>query len=291
MRRRQFLQTSAVAAASMMTLPSFLSSCASSGKGASGRTDSIGLQLYSLRDILPKDPKGVLKKVADFGYKEIETYGYSDGMIYGMPFADFGKYVKDLGMRVVSGHYGLEMAKSDSWEKVVTDAKSIGQEYIIMPYIQEPQRKSIDDYKQICAALNRAGEVCNKNGIRFGYHNHAFEFDKLDGQIPFDVMLTELDPKKVGMEMDIYWVVRAGQDPFKYFEKYPGRFEQWHVKDMDKTDKNKNADLGTGTIDYKPYFAKAKQLGMKHFYVEQETYPGASIDSIGNCIKYLKTIV
>jgi sugar phosphate isomerase/epimerase len=159
---------------------------------------------------------------------------------------------------------------------------------MVVPYINEPDRKSIDDYKKICADLNAAGEVCNKNGIRFGYHNHAFEFETMDGQIPFDVMLSELDPKKVGMEMDIFWVINAGKDPIEYFKKHPGRFEQWHVKDMSKEDRNKNADIGTGSIDYKPIFAQAKLSGMKHWYVEQETYPGAPIDSAAASATFLK---
>ena len=114
---------------------------------------------------------------------------------------------------------------------------------------------------------------------------------ELEGKIPYDVMLAELDNNKCGMEMDIFWVVNAGFDPLTYFEKYPGRFEQWHVKDMDKSDKNKNADVGTGTIDYKPIFAKAKQSGLKHFYVEQESYPGEPIKSVEASAKYMKSIL
>lgn len=282
MRRREFIKSSAVAAAGVLALPTFLQA---------KKEANIGLQLYTLRDTIPKDPKGVLQKVASFGYKELETYSYRDGKIFGLPFSEFGSFVKDLGMKVVSGHYGLDMAKSDAWEKAVTDAKSIGQQYLVVPFLQESERKSIDNYKRICESLNKAGEIAKKNKMKFGYHNHAFEFDTVDGQIPFDVMLKELDPKLVHMEMDIYWVVNAGKDPIKYFETYPGRFEQWHVKDMDKTDKQRNADVGTGTIDWKAIFAKAKQSGMKHFYIEQESYPGAPIDSTEASIKYLKSIL
>jgi sugar phosphate isomerase/epimerase len=288
MRRREFIQSSAAAAAGLLVMSS---GCAKTATAAVAGDKGIGLQIYTLRDTIFKDPKGVLKQVADFGYTKLETFAYKDGSIFGMPFADFGKYMKDLGMKVTSGHYGLDQAKSDSWEKAVTDAKSIGQEYLVVPYLQEPDRKTIDDYKKVCEALNKAGEVVKKNGLKFGYHNHAFEFQTLEGQMPYDVMLKELDPKLVDMEMDIFWVVNAGQDPVKYFEKYPGRFTQWHVKDMEKTDKMRNADVGTGTIDWKNIFANAKKSGMKHFYVEQETYPGAPIDSVGQSIKYLKTIL
>ena len=283
MKRREFVQTSAFAAVGLLSLPSFLN--IAKAKGA------LGLQLYTLRDSIFKDPKGVIQKVAGFGYKELETFSYQDGKIFGMPFLEFGSFVKGLGMKVISGHYGLDQAKSNTWEEAVTDAKSIGQKYIVVPYLVDTERKSIDDYKKICDNLNKAGEVCNKHGIRFGYHNHAFEFDALEGQIPFDVMLAELDPKYVGMEMDIYWVVRAGKDPIQYFEKYPGRFEQWHIKDMDKGNQDRNADLGTGSIDYKPIFAKAKKSGMKHWYVEQESYPGDPMDSVAASARFLKTLL
>lgn len=283
MKRREFVQTASFAAAGLLSLPSFMAA----GKAKKG----IGLQLYTLRDTIGKDPKGVLQKVASFGYKNLETYGYNNGKIFGLEFHEFSQFVKGLGMRVTSGHYGLSMIKGDTWQKAIDDAKKAGQEFMVVPYINEPERKSIDDYKRICADLNQAGEVCNKNGIRFGYHNHAFEFEQMEGQIPFDVMLKELDHKNVGLEMDIFWVVNAGQDPLKYFKMYPGRFEQWHVKDMDKTDRNKNADVGTGSIDYKPIFAQAKLSGMKRWYVEQESYPGDPIDSAAACAKFMKTIL
>ncbi|MEO5602276.1 MAG: sugar phosphate isomerase/epimerase [Cyclobacteriaceae bacterium] len=284
MKRRQFLHTSALATAGFLTL----NSCANTKTGKMKIKGDLGLQLYTLRDSIPKDPKGIIKKVASFGYKELETYSYSDGKIFGMPFSEFGSFVKDQGMRVMSGHYGIDQARGDNWEKAVTDAKSIGQKYMVVPYLADTERKSIDDYKKVCESLNKAGEVCNSNGIRFGYHNHAFEFTTLEGQIPYDVMLAELDPKMVGLEMDIYWVVRGGQDPLQYFTKYPGRFEQWHVKDMDRNNKDRNADVGTGSIDYVQIFSKAKESGMEHWYVEQESYPGDPIDSVAACAKYLK---
>jgi sugar phosphate isomerase/epimerase len=283
MKRREFIQTSAFTVVGLLSMPSFIQ--------AAKNQYAIGLQLYTLRDTIPKDPKGVIQRVAALGYKELETYGYADGKIFGMDFKEFAAYVKGLGMKIVSGHYPLELAGSDKWPQAVADAKAIGQKYMVVPYIQEPERSTIESYKKICATLNKAGEICNKSGIRFGYHNHAFEFDTVDGQIPYDVMLAELDPKKVSMELDLYWVYRAGKNPFSYFEKYPGRFEQWHVKDMDKTNRDRNADIGTGSIDFKALFAKAKQSGLKHFYVEQESYSGEPIDSVAASIKNLKTIL
>lgn len=284
MKRREFVQTASFAAVGLLSLPSFLAA----GKAQKG---GMGLQLYTLRDTIGKDPKGVLQKVASLGFKELETFGYNDGKIFGLDFTEFNKFVKGLGMKVTSGHYGLGLIKGDNWQKAIDDAKKNGQEFMVMPYINEPDRKSIDDYKKICADLNKAGEMCNKSGIRFQYHNHAFEFDKLNDEIPFDVMLKELDPKKVGMELDIFWIVNAGHDPLQYFAKYPGLFEQWHIKDMDKADKNKNANVGTGAIDFKPIFAQAKLAGLKHWYVEHDTFPGEPIESVAAGAKYLKTIL
>lgn len=284
MKRRQFLQRTAASAAGFLMLPAV--SC------SGGYKDQMGLQLYTLRESIFQDPKQVLKMVADCGYRELETFAYEDGKIYGMPFAEFGSYVDDLGMKVVSGHYGLDLTRSDSWEEAISDAKSIGQKYMVVPYLNEPDRKNIDDYKKICEQLNKAGETCNKLGMRFGYHNHAFEFESMQGEIPFDLMLAELDPDLVGIELDIYWVVRAGEDPARYFDQYPGRFEQWHVKDMDKTDQDRNSDIGQGTIDYKAlFFDQAKLSGMKHWYVEQESYPGEPIESVRASAAFLRSIL
>lgn len=282
MKRRDFIKTSAVTAAGLLSFPALSSPAKIKGQ--------LGLQLYTLRDSIHADPKGVLGRVANYGYKELETFSYRDGKIFGMAFTDFGNYVKDLGMKVVSGHYGLDQAISDSWDAAIADAKSIGQEYMVVPYLVDTDRKSLDDYKKVCVQLNKAGEACKKQGMKFGYHNHAFEFDAMEGKKPFDLMLAELDPKLVSIEMDIYWIVRAGEDPIQYFEKYPGRFEQWHVKDMEKHNKDRNANIGTGSIDYTRIFAKAKQSGMKHWYVEQESYPGEPIESVGASADYLKKL-
>lgn len=282
MKRRVFIETSAMAAAGLF----FLKGCSPAAKKASG----VGLQLYTLRDTISNDPKGVLERVASFGYEKLETYGYNDGKIFGLDFKEFGNVVKDLGMKVTSGHYGLDQVTSDRWEKAIADAKSIGQEYMVVPWLNESDRTSIDDYKRICESLNKAGEICNNNGMKFGYHNHAFEFDEMDGQTPFDLILDETDPKLVHIEMDIFWVVNANRDPLAYFEKYPGRFEQWHVKDMDKNDRHRNADIGAGSIAWKPIFEKAQQSGLKHYYVEQESYPGEPIDSVEASIQYLREL-
>jgi len=282
MDRRKFIQTSSITAAGLLTLPSFLE--------AAKKKSAIGLQLYTLRDVIMKDVKGVLTSVAAMGYTEAETYGYKDGKLFGMPIAEFGSFMKSIGMKTVSGHYGIDMT-TNGWDRSCTDAKSLGQSYVVVPWMDKKYYNSLDELKKTCDMLNKSGEVAKKYGLQMGYHNHAFELEKVEGKVIMDTMLEQLDAKLVTWEMDIYWVVRAGQDPVKYFEKYPGRFQLWHVKDMDKSNPENNADVGTGTIDFKNLFAKAKQSGMKKFFVEQETYPSTPIESTKNCINYLKTIL
>lgn len=290
MKRRDFLTYSAYAAGSVM-LSSWLSACSRSSK------KSIGLQLYTLRDVIFKDLRGTLEKVAGFGYSEVETFSYGDGKIFGQPFADFVKITRDLGLRVSSGHYltGFNQNSSGNlrtgWEKAVEDASTAGQKYMVIAYLFEGERQSIDDYKRLCQEMNKAAEACKSAGIRLGYHNHAFEFEAIDNQIPYDVMLAELDPQLVCMELDLYWIIRAGKSPDDYFKKYPGRFELWHVKDMHKDNPDKNADLGQGSINFPEIFRQARQAGMKHFYVEQETYEISSLVSTENNFRYVSGII
>lgn len=283
MDRRKFIQTSAVATAGLLTVPSFFAEA--KGKKA------IGLQLYTLRDVIMSDVKGTLNSVAAWGYTEVETYGYGDGKLFGLPVAEFSAHLKGLGVKIVSGHYGIDLATGSKWEQACADAKMMGQKYVVVPWMDKQYYSSLNVLKKTCDSLNKAGEVAKKYGLQLGYHNHAFEFEQVEGKVIFDTMLQQLDPKLVAWEMDIYWVVRAGQDPVKYFEKFPDRFQLWHVKDMDKSDAEKNADVGTGSIDFKNLFTKAKQAGMKNFFVEQETYPVNPMQSTENCIKYLKTIL
>jgi sugar phosphate isomerase/epimerase len=287
MKRREFIQTS-MAAAAIVSLPSFMVPA----------KRKMGLQLWSLRDVIKNDPKGVMKKVAEFGYQEVETFDYDNGKLFGLTLKEFADYTKSLGISVISGHYKLGKTKTEirgtllnEWERAVVDAKEIGQQYMVLAYLEPDERKSLDDYKMVCEAVNKGAEICKKYGIRMSYHNHDFEFEKFEGQVAYDLMLKELDPKLVSIELDLYWVTRANKDPLDYFAKYPGRFEQWHVKDMDKNDMTKQVDVGTGRIDFKSIFAKASQAGMKHFYLEQEHYPSSSLESVKNSILNLKKVL
>jgi sugar phosphate isomerase/epimerase len=251
----------------------------------------IGLQLYSLRDVIGKDPKKTLADVASYGYKELETYGYNAGQIFGMSVQEYAGHIKQLGMKTVSGHYGIDLVEND-WDRTCSDAKLMGQEYVVVPYLDKKRVETTDEIKKTCAVLNKAAIKAKEYGLKLGYHNHAFEFKRVDGdQLIFDVMLNELDPALVSIELDLFWVVNAGFDPLKYFAAYPGRFHQWHVKDMSKTNRDENADVGTGLIDFKQIFAKAELSGMTHFYIEQESYPVNPNESVKQSIKNLSRII
>ncbi|MBS1978428.1 MAG: sugar phosphate isomerase/epimerase [Bacteroidetes bacterium] len=289
MKRRTFVRTASMAAAGLALKPAF----------SKGKDYRIGLQLYTLRDIIFKDPKGVLKMATDLGYQDFEVFGYNDGKLFGMPVKEFTAYVKSLGARITSGHYSFgkdEMFKGrttvlNGWDQAVVDAKEAGQEFMVLAHLTKNENKTLDDYKFVCEKLNQAGEVCRKEGIKLQYHNHDFEFNPIDGQVPFDLMLKELDPRLVSIELDLFWITYAGYQPADYFKKYPGRFEQWHVKDMDKNDRKKNADVGTGTMDFKSLFGHAEESGLKHFYIEHDSYPSSSTESVKADVKNIKAIL
>jgi sugar phosphate isomerase/epimerase len=235
---------------------------------------SFGLQLYTLRDDLPKDPKGILKQVAGFGFKEIEGYEGDKGMFWGMSHTDFKKYMDELGMSMVSTHCDI----NKDFEKKAAQAGEIGMKYLISPWIG-PQ-KTADDYKKFAETFNKRGEVCKKNGLRFAYHNHGYTFKETNGQMPQDILMQQTDPALVDFEMDIYWVVTAGGDPEAWFKKYPNRFSLCHVKDRtkgaDPKEEDASCDLGTGSIDFAKVLNTASANGMKHYIMEQEKYENST---------------
>jgi len=233
---------------------------------------AFGLQLWTLRDDLPKDTKGVLKQVASFGYKQIESFEGPKGMFWGMTHKEFKSYMDELGMKIVASH--CEIGKD--FEKKAAEAAEIGMAYLICPW-KGPQ-KDIDAFKKFADEFNQKGEICKKNGIRFAYHNHDYSFDVLNGQMGQDVMMKNTDPSLVDFEMDMYWVVTAGQDIEAWLKKYPNRFRLCHVKDRTKNTKEKDASciLGQGSIDYPKILKMAKKNGVHYFIVEQEKYEGTT---------------
>ena len=255
--------------------------------GCNSKLKDYGIQLWTVRDEMPKDPKGVLKQLASFGYTQIESFEGDKGMFWGMSPAEFKSYVEGLGMKTISSHCNID----EGFEKKAADAASIGMKYLVCPY-RGPQ-KTIDDSKKIADDFNAKGDICKKNGLRFAYHNHDYPFVPVDGQIPLDVMIANTNPDTVDFEMDIYWVVTAGADPIAYFKKYKNRFRLCHVKDRIKNTADKDASCiaGQGSIDFPKILDVAKANGMKYYIIEQERYDNSTeLDSAKADAKYMSTL-
>jgi len=241
------------------------------------RINQFGAQLYTVREEMKFDPANTLLRIREMGYQFLEHAGYDEGEFYGMSAEDFRTLCYQRGLRVMSGHVQTGFTEPTkqrtmvrNWEAALDDFKEMNQDFVVLSYLQELERKTIDDYKRIADLLNDCGEQARKRGIRMAYHNHDFEFTKIDGQTPYDVLLENTDEKFVTMELDLYWIHKAGLDPIDYFEKYPGRFELWHVKDMDNTEEQFFTEVGSGVIDWQRIFKHAKKAGMRHFFVEQD---------------------
>jgi sugar phosphate isomerase/epimerase len=250
---------------------------------------SFGLQLYTLRDVLPRDPRETLRQIADFGYKEIEGYEGDAGMFWGMGHKEFRNYLDGLGLSMISSHCNIDK----DFERKAAEAGETGMKYLISPWIG-PQKK-LDDYKRFAEVFNKRGEVCKKNGIRFAYHNHGYSFAETDGRIPQDILMEATDPGLVDFEMDIYWVVTAGADPEAWLRKYPNRFTLCHVKDRtrnaDPREEDASCDLGKGSIDFAKVLHTASEQGMRHYIMEQEKYEGSTpLRSAEAGASYLKNI-
>jgi len=262
-----------------------LSSC-----GTAGPENGIGLQLYSVRDAMKEDPVATVEKVGAMGYDFVESAGYNDGKIYGMAPADFTALVEKNGMVYLGAHTGRAIPDSGSWEslmpwwdKCIATHKEAGVEYIVQPFMGGTGYASLEGLAAYCEYFNAVGEKCNAAGIRFGYHNHAGEFQELEGELIYDYMLRNTDPGKVMFQLDIYWIYEGGADPHAYFEAYPGRFVSFHIKD--------EKELGeSGEIDFMPVLEKADQAGAKYHVVEVERYSFEPIVSVEKSLEYLKEI-
>jgi sugar phosphate isomerase/epimerase len=286
--RRSFLKSTSLLSAGWLLSPSELNKT----------SPVIGLQLYTVRDAMEKDPEGTLARVAKIGFNSVEAANYTGNRkFYGMNAKAFKKVLKHNGLIIPSAHYRLgeentngEISKGTilhDWDKAVDDAAEVGIKYMVCAYLADSERGDIDHYKNVADHLNTAGEKCKKSGIQLCYHNHDFEFVKQGDKVPYDVLLSS-DKNLVKMEMDMYWMTKAGQDPIAYFNKYPGRFPLWHLKDMDKTEKKDFTEVGNGVVDFKRIFKYKNKAGMKYFFVEQDRCPGSPFDSIAKSIKYIK---
>jgi len=270
MKRNEFLKLSGGLALAGLTSKSGFASLA----GESAKLKNFGIQLWSVRDDLAKDPKGVLKQLSSYGYKQIESFEGGKGMFWGMSNTEFKAEMDILGMKIISSHCDI----SKDFEKKAADAAAIGMKYLICPY-KGPQ-KDLDAFKKFADEFNQKGEICKKNGIRFAYHNHDYSFATMNGEMGQDVMMKNTDASLVDFELDMYWVVAAGQDIETWLKKYPKRFRLCHVKDRKKgaplTDKDESVVVGTGSINYPKILKTAKKYGMEYYIVEQEKWEGTT---------------
>lgn len=235
-----------------------------------------GLALYTVRDNMGDDAKATLGKVEEAGYAYVEAAGYSDGKYYGMAPEDFKAYLNSLGLQPISTHQAS--ATLDNIDTELAAAKKAGFEYFVIPvppmglFAYNSETKSMGmkgSVSNLTEILTQMGKKCEAVGLKLLYHNHDFEYKRNEeGIVPIDYLLEHTDPKYVNFQMDLYWVTKAGADPLAYFEKYPGRFKAWHVKDMDE--EGKFAPVGEGTIDFKRILARKEASGMVKYFVEQD---------------------
>ncbi len=242
-----------------------------------GKKKEIGLQLYTVRDQMEQDLQGTLKKISGIGYNYLEAAGYRDGLLYNYEPEEFAQLLRRLNMKLVSSHVNVT---EENIDEVIRAHTKAGCEYIVLPYLTQNERKELDDYKRLAEKLNRLGEKTAIAGIRMGYHNHDFEFEEMNGRKGFDVLLKETEPELVTFEIDLFWVLYAGINPMEYLENYPGRFELWHLKDMNNREDKDFTEIGKGIIDFEMIFDVAERSGMKYFFVEQDMCKRPPLESI-----------
>ena len=296
MKRREFLTTSAAGAVGIIALsPAGFSSCASSGRKGYG----VGLQLYTIRDAMADDVQGSLQKISGLGYRNLELANYENGKFYGYSPAEFKKMVEDLGMEVISSHTQVEAAgiTLDNARKMADDHAALGVKYCVQPWVEEADR-NIESYKKMIADWNEVGRIMKDAGIQFGYHNHNFEFVNIDGIVPYyDIFMPEMDAGLITMEIDLFWATKAGQDPVEMFNRYPGRFKLFHLKDMYTREdpffevyKADIAPVGEGVIDFERILAAKDVAGMEYHFVEDDNQGnGAPFEALEKSISNLTT--
>jgi sugar phosphate isomerase/epimerase len=276
--RRSFLQKAASISAGALIIPSLATA-------AFAKVKSVGIQLYTVRKEMLEDATGTLKKVAALGFTEIESARSDKGNYYGLSSKEIRKVCDDLGVVLRSGHIHVD----GDWNKTIDQASETGQEYLICSSMPE-RGQTVDNYKRTAEIFSKRGEECKKRNIKFGYHNHDYEFESENGQVLYDVLLNNVDPSLVHMELDLGWVVAAGKDPLAYFKKFPDRFPLWHLKDMDLA-KKQSTEFGKGGLNIAGMLANAKLSGLKYFFVEQEEYASSPLESMKQNMEFLKKIM
>mgnify|MGYP003575779746 FL=1 len=292
--RRDFIKKSGIGFAGLLITPSIFNNVLLDSK------QDIGIQLFTVREQLNQDVKLTLKKIADIGFKQVETfYGYGDKMsgkgFWGLDAKELAQLLKTYGLKSGSGHYNTTQYLTDGNTEVLKQqievANTLSQKYYTIPAMAPNVRQNgtVDGYKKMAERFNKAGELCKSHGLTLAYHNHAFEFVPLENkQTGFEILLKETDVNLVKFELDIFWVVNANVDPITLFNQNEGRFAMWHVKDMDRNDSKVFTEVGTGRIDYKTIFENRKLAGNKFIFVEQDIIKKEPFESISQSFNYVK---
>ncbi|MEZ4829827.1 MAG: sugar phosphate isomerase/epimerase [Bacteroidia bacterium] len=281
MKRRHFIKTVGLGAASLSAIDVFANTA---------KKKSMAIQLFTVRDLVAKDLEGTLEKLVSMGYKELEIYGYN-GTFFGKTPQEFKTILKNTGVTVVSSHHttGLAMKSkgtlTDGWDKAIEDLDYVGAKYMACAYLF-PNERTTEIYASLPDLLSKSGEKTAAAGIQFAYHNHDFEFEKYNDTLVYDYLITSTPSNLVKMELDLYWIVKAGHDPIEYFNKYPGRFPLWHVKDLEAGTKD-ITEVGHGVIDFDKIFAARDKAGLKKWFVEQDVSKGDMLESIQFSYDYL----
>jgi sugar phosphate isomerase/epimerase len=317
--RRNFLEKAGYFAATPLLFNQLM---ACTGKANSESTDSTakassieklgietyGIQLWTIKEDMEKDAKATLKTIASYGYKQIESCDTGKGIFWGMTADEFKKYQEDLGIQMVSSHcspdFTLKKEKEDEFKKLVEGAAKVGVKYLINPFPGEFTKT--DEFKKVAEGLNRIGEISKAGGVRTAYHNHHMEFLPLaDKGIAEEILLANTDAELVDFELDLYWIVKAGQNPEEWFKKYNNRFKLVHIKDLYSNEKiaeieakekptgfwpaGASTELGKGVINFPQILKTAKANGVEYFIVEQERFDNSTpLDSAKLDAYYMK---
>lgn len=250
---------------------------------AQEKLEKIGVQLYTVRDQMKVSVEKTLADVAAIGYQEVEFAGY-----FNRPPRAIKQLLDRNGLKSPSGHIGIDLLRGP-WNRTLDESAEIGHKYLVVAWLDNKDRASVDTLKKVAETFNRAAEDAKRYKIKLAYHNHDFEFTQVEGRRMYDILLEETDPKLVQMEMDLYWIIKGGGSPEQYFSRWPGRFPMVHVKDGGPPPEYAMTEVGKGVIKWAELFARQKQAGIKHFFVEHDN-PKDSMQSIATSYRYLRQL-
>lgn len=245
--------------------------------------EKIGVQLYTVRDLMKVSVEKTLADVAAIGYQEVEFAGY-----FNRPPRAIKQLLDRNGLKAPSAHIGIDLLRGP-WNRTLDDSAEMGHKYLVIAWLDHSDRASLDALKKIADLFNKAAEDAKRYKIKLAYHNHDFEFTQIEGRRMYDVLLEETDPKLVQMEMDLYWIIKGGGSPEQYFARWPGRFPMVHLKDGGSPPEYAMTEVGKGTIKWVELLARRKQAGIKHFFVEHDN-PKDPMQSIATSYRYLRQL-